>query len=318
MKIGVVGVGWWGKNIVNTLESSETVDRVVVYDEQMEAYEAFQNNKKIDYANSLESLLADPSIIGVCLTTPPPTHYELSKRILLAGKHLLVEKPPARQISQIHELGMIAESKKLVYMLDALYLFIEPVQKIKEILNSGELKNIRYIQMFRIGDELRRVNAGIQRIRKTMFAKGIDVVEDLFFHDAAILLYLFGDFDFSSSEKLYLYDPSFCDTSRIRLMANGVPVELTLSWTLAGRRRGMVIYDEEIMVEYDGLKSKNQLTKYHLTENRQENFNFSQVAPLGALLDFFIGCVAGKHANPFGCAFMEKITSVWRTISDEH
>lgn len=213
---------------------------------------------------------------------------------------------------------MIAESKKLVYMLDALYLFIEPVQKIKEILNSGELKNIRYIQMFRIGDELRRVNAGIQRIRKTMFAKGIDVVEDLFFHDAAILLYLFGDFDFSSSEKLYLYDPSFCDTSRIRLMANGVPVELTLSWTLAGRRRGMVIYDEEIMVEYDGLKSKNQLTKYHLTENRQENFNFSQVAPLGALLDFFIGCVAGKHANPFGCAFMEKITSVWRTISDEH
>jgi hypothetical protein len=48
------------------------------------------------------------------------------------------------------------------------------------------------------------------------------------------------------------------------------------------------------------------------------DFNFPQVAPLGALLDFFIGCVTGKHTNPFGYAFMEKITSVWRTISDEH
>jgi len=318
MKIGVVGVGWWGKNIVNTLELAEAVDRVVVYDERAGAYEVFWNNKKTDYAESLESLLSDASIIGICVATPPPTHYELSKRILLAGKHLLIEKPPAYRTSQVHELGMIAASKKLVYMLDALYLFAEPVQKIKQILDSGELKKIRYIQMFRIGDELRRPEAGIQRIQKTMFAHGIDVIEDLFFHDAAVLLYLFGDFNYRSSEKLRLYDPSLCDTARIQLMVQNVPVELTLSWTLAGRRRGMVIHGEECIVEYNALKNENQLTKYDLTDNCQENFSFPAVAPLGALLDFYMGCIMGKNTNPFGSAFMEKITSIWRTISDEH
>lgn len=317
MRIGVIGVGWWGKNIVNTLESSNRIESVVVFDERKEAYAKVRANKKIEYADSMEALLSDPSVSGICLATPPVTHFEYSKRILMSDKHLLVEKPPAYETAQIQELGMIAEGRKLVYMLDALYLFLDPIQSIKKMLDTGELKNLRYIQMFRIGDEMRRAGAGIQRLQQTMFANGVDVIEDLFFHDAAILLKLFGDFEFCSVEKQHMYHPTLCDTARIKLMVKGIPAELTLSWTLAGRRRGMVLYDRDCVVEYDGLKTDNQITKYDLAKNQSEVLSFAPVAPLGALLDYYLNCMTAKESNVLGAKFMERITTVWRAMADE-
>ncbi len=318
MNIGVVGVGWWGKNIVNTLDQFNAISKVIVFDKRSEVYEKFRDNRKTFFVDSLDGLLLDPSIAAVCLATPPATHYDYSKHILLAGKHLLVEKPPAYEVSQVQELGKIAATKNLVYMLNALYLFLEPIQKIKQMLDSGDLKNLRFVQMFRIGDEMRREGAGIQRLKETMFANGIDVIEDLFFHDAAILLYLFGDFEYHSSEKLCLYDTSLCDTVRIKLSVRGVPVELTLSWTMAGRRRGMVIYDQHCIVEYDALKNDNQISKYNLVENRADNYSFPAIAPLGGLLDFYLRCIAGKDVNYLGSEFMERITTIWRKIINEH
>ena len=316
MKIGVIGAGWWGKNIVNTLERLSSVSSVVVFDKQPEVREQFAECKKTTFAHSLEEVLSDSSVEGVCLATPPPTHYDISKRILLAGKHVLVEKPPAYELTQVKELGNIAASGNLVYMLDALYLFQQPIQRIKQTIDEGELRNLRFIQMFRIGDEMRRAGAGIQRLRQTMFVNGTDVIEDLFFHDAAILLYLFGDVEYQSSEKLYLYAATVCDSARVKLLAKGVPVELVLSWTFAGRRRGMVLYDESVLIEYDGLKAENQLTKYYLLENRSESFSFPSHGPLDAMLDFFVRCVRGREVNFLGSEVMERITSIWRTISD--
>ena len=317
MKMGVVGAGWWGRNIVKTLESADGVESIVVFDERQEALEPFKNKTTTQCAPSFESMLSDRALAGICLATPPPTHYELSKRILGAGKHLLVEKPPAQTVAQVQELGRIAAKNKVVYMLDALYLFLEPVKKIKLIIDSSEFNDLKYVQMFRIGDELRRSGSGLDRIRTTMFARGVNVIDDLFFHDAAILLYLFGDFEFRSVEKMCLYHPSLCDTARIELTARGVPVDLTLSWTLAGRRRGMVLYGEKTVIEYDGLRNDNQITRHDLEANRAETFNFSSFAPLGPMVDFYLSCIAGKESNLFGADFMEKLTRCWKAVSDE-
>ena len=317
MKIGVVGAGWWGKNLVKTLGSAEGVESVVVFDERHEALELFRDKPKTEFASSFESMLSDPAIAGICLATPPPTHFALSKRILSAGKHLLVEKPPAETIVQVEELGRIAAKHNVVYMLDVLYLFLEPVKKIKLIIDSGEINDLKYVQMFRIGDELRRAGSGLQRIQTTMFAKGVNVIDDLFFHDAAILLYLFGDFEFRSVERLCLYHPSLCDTARIMLTARGVPVDLTLSWTLAGRRRGMVLYGEKTVIEYDGLRNENQISRHNVETNWTETFNFPTIAPLGPMVNFYLRCITGKESNIFGASFMEKLTRSWKAVSHE-
>ena len=319
MHVGVIGVGWWGKSIVNTLERNPRVSRIIMFDERVEAYESVRNNQKTTLAESMSEVLSDPSIVGVCLATPPATHYDYSKQILLAGKHLLIEKPPAYSVSEVRELGEIAKARNLVYMLDALYLFLEPVQKLKQLILSGELNSIIYVQMYRVGDEIRRPGVGIERLQNAMFANGIDVIDDLFFHDAAILLHLFGDFEYLGSEKLRLYHPSLCDSAKIKLeVSGGIPVELTLSWTQIGRKRGIVIYSRDSIVEYDGLRNDRQITRFFLADNRLETLTFPPSTPLSALLDNYLRCIEGNACNILDCTFMEKITTIWRRIANEN
>ena len=317
MNLGVMGAGWWGTNIINSLELIPEVERVVVFDERKEVREKFRQSTKAGFAGSADELLQDASVDAVCLATPPETHYPYSKRVLLAGKHLMVEKPPAREAAQVRELGEIAKTANLVYMIDALYLFLEPVQRMKEMIASRELRNIRAVEMFRVGDELRRAGSGIERLERTMLANGIDVVEDLFFHDAAILLDFFGDFRHVSTERSFMYHPSLCDTARIRLeTAQGIPVELLLSWVLAGRRRGIVIYDHDSLVEYDGLKSSGQLTVHHVRENRLETLSFGNTPPLTSMLHFFVHCIKGEKRNHLDSALMERLVAHWKEIRE--
>jgi predicted dehydrogenase len=316
MNIGVIGAGWWGKNIINSFEEVEAVQKVFYFDSNPEVTEKFKTNKKSFLKNSIDDLLLDPSIEAVCIATPPATHYELTKNALLTNNHVLVEKPPAFTFEEVHELGLIAKSKNLVYMLDALYLFLPPVVKLKEILESGELNQIRYIDMYRIGDELRREGAGIQRIQNTMFNNHTDVIEDLFFHDAGILIYLFQHLEILSIKKHYFYNDILCDSAEITFKRGNIPIHLKLSWVLTGRRRGISIYDTKYILEYDGLKQDNQLIKYNLWQNNAEYFSFPSPPPLKSLLSFFIDAITLNKKNYMDHTFMEKITKFWGEIKN--
>ena len=311
MKIGVVGAGWWGKNIINTLENVERVSKVFVYDPAQSSYEKFINNKKTVFLKSFKEMIEDNSISSICIATPPLTHYELTKEALLSNKNILVEKPPAYKISQLDELGNIASKNNLVYMLDALYLFLAPVMELKNIINSINIAEIKYIEMYRIGDELRRENAGLERIQNTMFKNGTDVIQDLLFHDLGILLYLFKNIKIKSVEKLYLYNEKFCDTAVIKFLHNSIPVNLTLSWSLTGRRRGLSIYLKDLIIEYDGLKQENQIIQHDLKKNSSEYLSFQNEPPLKALLEFYIDCISNKKNNHLDFNFMKKITDIW-------
>jgi predicted dehydrogenase len=317
MHVGVIGAGWWGKNIVNTFEEIPSVSRVTVFDRDPRTYEKFAANKKSTFVQSVEEILDNPAVSAICVASPPSSHYELTKSALLKRKHVLVEKPPASETHQVEELGRIAANGHLVYMIDALYLFMEPIGKVREILQSGELQDIRYVQMFRVGDELRREGAGLARIQKTMFDNGVDVVEDLFFHDAGILQHLFGAVEMNEVEKRCLYHSRLCDTALIKFSRGILPLELTLSWALAGRRRGMVVYDADYILEYDGLKSDAQVTKHSLKTNTRESFSFENRPPLKSMLQFFIDCSTGSAANFLGVDFMMPIMKHWERIRNE-
>ena len=206
IKIGVIGTGWWGSNIIRTLNNFEDVGEILVFDTSLNATVKIKELNKVKIVDTMEEIENQNDISGVCIATPPSTHYFLTKRLLTAKKHVLIEKPPAMDNEELDELGEIAQKSNLIYMLDALYLFMEPIQELRKIINSIDSKQIRFVQLYRVGDELRRKASGIQRIEETMFQNNVDVVDDLFFHDAGILLKLFGDISLINTKKYFLYN----------------------------------------------------------------------------------------------------------------
>jgi len=317
MNIAVIGAGWWGKNIINSLENIDDVDHTYIFDSNMELYSNFSKNKKVVFLKNIDQIIQDNSIKAVCIVTPPPTHFELTKTFLQYNKHVLVEKPPALTLFQLYELIKIAHSNNLVYMLDALFLFLEPIKYLGTILNSGQLEDIRLIQMYRIGDEFRREGNSLKRIKSVMFDNNIDVIDDLFFHDAGILVHLFEDIQFKKIEKQYSYDPKLCDSSRIYFEWKKVPVELTLSWSYTGRRRGMTIYDKTHIIEYDGFKNENQISIFSLLNTTNKWNSFSCSPPLTELLKYFINCFNQPEINYIGGNFMIELTKLWERIKNE-
>src|SRR5437588_11175769 len=116
---------------------------------------------------------------AVVIVTPVTTHYPVAKASLLAGKHTFIEKPMASSSAECEELIEIAQRNGLVLMIDHTFLYSSPVQKIAEIVEAGDLGDIRYINC-------RRLNLGL-------FQKDINVAWDLAPHDISIILHVFGE-----------------------------------------------------------------------------------------------------------------------------
>jgi predicted dehydrogenase len=121
-------------------------------------------------------MLQDESLDAVVIATPVSTHYTLAKQALLSGKHVLLEKPMATSVAECEELIQIAEAKSLTLMVDHTFLYTGAVQKIKEIVDSGDIGELQYF-------DSTRINLGI-------FQNDVNVLWDLAPHDISILSYL--------------------------------------------------------------------------------------------------------------------------------
>ena len=137
-RIAQVGLGQWGKNLARNFDRlAELVWLCDVEDERQA--EAAQSYPSARVTSSFDDVLADESVEAVVVATPVPTHYELARRALEAGKHVFVEKPPAMRGAEMEELCDLAEERSLVLMPGHLLLYHPGVQKLKEIVDSGEL-----------------------------------------------------------------------------------------------------------------------------------------------------------------------------------
>jgi predicted dehydrogenase len=316
MEIGVIGAGWWGKNVINTFEQVDAVTKVHIFDVDPSAYEKFKENKKAVRASSLDDITGNPAITGVCVITPPQTHYEIAKSMLEAGKHVLVEKPPAPTVEHIRELGTYASRNGLVYMLDSIFLFMQPIAILRDLLTSGRIGKLKMVQAYRIGDELRIVGKGLPRIRSAMFNNGIDVVYDLFYHDASILTTLLGDIELVSARKVYCYHPGICDSAHLVLRKDDVTIESTVSWAYTGRRRGITLYTDTHIVEYDAFAAEPAVTIFDLEAQTCEKIEYQQVQPLTPTLEYYIECI--KEGKPPFCGYelMMRVTQLMEDIKN--
>jgi predicted dehydrogenase len=180
INIGLIGYGYWGPNLARNFSRLADCRLAAICDsspsrQQLAAIEYPQAFVTDDY----EQLLKRPDIDAVAIATPVSYHYGLAKAALMAGKHLLVEKPLAETSAQALELVELAERKNLVLAVDHTFLFTGAVRKIKQLLDAGTLGELLYIDSVRI-------NLGL-------FQKDVNVLYDLAPHDLSIVGHLVGE-----------------------------------------------------------------------------------------------------------------------------
>ena len=178
IKIGIVGCGYWGPNLIRNFSSCPQTEVVAVCDANPGRLEAIGRNfNHLTRVGSLDDLLALP-LDAVAIATPVSTHFPLAERCLSAGLHVLVEKPLTANVLEAQALIDLAAHQDRVLMVDHTYLFSNAVRRIKEIVESGELGELYYVDSVRI-------NLGL-------FQHDINVVWDLAPHDLSIVDHVLG------------------------------------------------------------------------------------------------------------------------------
>ncbi len=175
--VGVIGLGYWGPNLLRNFSENESAELRWICDGDSSRLGAMgRRYPAAQTTTDYQKLLADPKLDAVAVVTPVATHFEIARAALLAGKHVLVEKPFTATARQAEELNELAERTQRTLMVDHTFVYTGAVRKMKEIVASGELGELLYFDSVRI-------NLGL-------FQKDINVLWDLAPHDLSVMDYL--------------------------------------------------------------------------------------------------------------------------------
>ena len=159
--IGLVGAGYWGKNLVRVFSELGVLKTICDLDKKVLG-ERKKEHPNLKTTTDFSEILKDKEIKGVVIATPAATHYQLAKKALEGGKDVLVEKPLVLNVKEGNELVKLAQKKKLILMVGHQYFYNPAILKIKELIKKGELGEIEYIFS-------RRVKFGIFRKVENVF-----------------------------------------------------------------------------------------------------------------------------------------------------
>ena len=238
IRVAVVGLGYWGPNLLRNASEIDGMHVQAICDTSSEALRAqSERYQEVRTTDSYEDVLTD-DIDAVLLATPVRTHYELARAALEAGKHVFVEKPMAQTSEQSRDLIRLAEARSLVLMPGHTFLYSPPVRKVKELLDRGQLGRL-YFGTFS------RVNLGIHQA-------DVSVVQDLAPHDFSILLYWLGEPSFVRAVGCDAVGSGQLDVAFIDLaMPSGALVHVELSWLAPMKLRRTMLVGSGKMIVYE-------------------------------------------------------------------
>jgi len=296
IRVGVIGYGYWGPNVVRNLHGTDSACVEIVCDKSSAALaRARKTYPGILTTSDANEVLRSPNVDAVAVITPVWTHYELAKAALENGKHVFVEKPLTSNAAQAEELIDLAERKGLTIMVDHTFLFTGAVRKIRELTESGVLGNLYYY------DSL-RVNLGL-------FQHDVSVIWDLAPHDLSIMDYLIkkdpeavvatGEKHLNGVEDVAYMTIHFPDNVIAHINVNWLsPVKIRT--TLIGGEKRMLVWndlvaDEKIRVYDKGVQIKSgEGIRDLLVSYRSGDMWAPQIEPGEALrveLDYFADCI---------------------------
>jgi predicted dehydrogenase len=303
IRVGVIGYGYWGPNVVRNLHGLEHVCVAVVCDKSPAALARVRKTYPgISTTTDANEVLRSPDIDAVAVITPVWTHYELAKTALENGKHVFVEKPLTSSAAQAEELIEIAARKKLTIMVDHTFLFTGAVRKIRELTEKGVLGNLYYY------DSL-RVNLGL-------FQHDVSVIWDLAPHDLSIMDHLIkkepeaivatGEKHLNGVEDVAFMTIHFPDSVIAHINVNWLsPVKIRT--TLIGGQKRMVVWndlvaDEKVRVYDKGVQISNgEGIRDLLVSYRSGDMWAPQIEQTEALrveLGYFADCIMNNE-TPF-------------------
>jgi predicted dehydrogenase len=179
VNVAVVGCGYWGPNLIRNFSTCPQTHLVAACDQDPDRLkQVLCQYPTVKGYSEFEQMLAHPGLDAVAIATPVRSHAPLAMAALRAGKNVLVEKPMAASIREAEALAEAADAAGLVLMVDHVYVHSGPVQKMKQIIDSGALGDVYFIDSVRI-------NLGL-------FQHDVNVVWDLAPHDLSIVDYLLG------------------------------------------------------------------------------------------------------------------------------
>jgi predicted dehydrogenase len=249
VRVGQAGLGNWGKNLVRVVD--ELARLTWLCDEREELRTGFAaRHAAARVTGDFDELLADPELDAVVVATPVPTHYELARRALEAGKHVFVEKPPAMKAHEMEELLSLAEERGLVLMPGHLLLYHPGVLMLKELVDSGALGEVLCVY----GN---RQNLGVIRSNENaLWSLGV--------HDLSVILWLLGEEpDEVVAHGRDFLQPGVEDVVFCYLrFPSGKVAHMHLSWLDPHKMRKMTVVGKEKMAVFDDMELERKVTVY--------------------------------------------------------
>ncbi len=251
VRLGVVGMNYWGPNLARNFARLADAELAwccdldpEVLDRHRDAYPTTR------FTTSYDDLLNDDALDAVVIATSVPTHAALAKRALLAGKHTFVEKPLALRAADAWELAALGDREGLVLMVDHLLVYHPGLQRVKQMIDAGDLGQVFYLY----GN---RQNLGIVRPDE-------NALWSLGPHDISVLLWLVGErpMEVSARGESYL-QPGVEDVVFGHLrFPSGILGHLHLSWLDPHKMRKMTVIGSEKMVVFDDMETERKVTLY--------------------------------------------------------
>jgi predicted dehydrogenase len=240
VRVAVVGLGYWGPNLVRNLHEVEDAEATLVCDLRLEALASIQRRyPAVRATTEFADVLADPEIDAVAIATPVSSHFELAARALEADKHVFVEKPLTASSDEALELIELADERGLVLMPGHTFVYSPPVNLIRSLITSGELGEIYFISTS-------RVNLGLHQ-------SDVSVAWDLGPHDFSILRYWLDETpSHASALSRGCVIPDIPDVAFIDLeFPSGTVAHVELSWLAPSKLRRTTIVGSRKMIVYD-------------------------------------------------------------------
>ena len=249
LRVGQVGLGYWGRNLARVFDDEADLTWLC------DASETLRNEFARRYPNArmtgdFAEMIAAADLDAVVIATPVPTHFPLAKAALDAGKHVFVEKPPAMRVAEMEELIATAEARGLVLMPGHLLLYHPGVQKLKELIEDGELGEVLVVY----GN---RQNLGkIRKDENALWSLGV--------HDLSVILYLIREEIVEAAAHGHAFlnegveDVVFCYLR----FGSGKIAHMHLSWLDPHKMRRLTVVGRDKMAVFDDMDLDRKITVY--------------------------------------------------------
>lgn len=260
--VGVIGCGYWGPNLIRNFRSLPNCTLKAMCDLSEDRLRHLKSlYPEVIGMTDYKKMLNEVELDAVVIAAPVRFHHPLAKDCLLAGKHVMIEKPMASSVAECEELVEIADQKGLVLMVGHTFLYSAPVKKIVEIVRRGDIGEIRSINA-------RRLNLGL-------YQKDINVAWDLAPHDISIILHILGELPHTVNCQGNAHiTPNIEDVTSMSLsFPNNRFATVQSSWLEPRKVREMTIVGSRRMIVYDDLQSQEAIRIYDVRVERPPHYD---------------------------------------------